>query len=45
MAGVWTTDGADIKIYRSDGSDPMLLCAGCALGGAEERSITPPIVS
>jgi Tol biopolymer transport system component len=42
---VWTTAGTDIKIYRSDGSDPKLVCAGCASGGAQERGITPPIVS
>lgn len=42
---VWTTAGTDIKIYRSDGSDPKLICTGCASGGAQERGITPPIVS
>jgi WD40 repeat protein len=42
---VWTTAGTEIKIYRSDGSDPTLLCSACASGGAEERGITPPIVS
>jgi serine/threonine protein kinase len=42
---VWTTAGTDIKIYRSDGSDPTLVCAGCASGGAEDRGITPPMVS
>jgi eukaryotic-like serine/threonine-protein kinase len=42
---VWTSAGTDIKIYRADGTDPRLVCAGCASGGAEERGITPPIVS
>jgi hypothetical protein len=42
---VWTAAGTDIKIYRSDGSEPTLLCSHCASGGAEERGITPPIVS
>lgn len=42
---VWTTAGTDIKIYRIDGSDPRLICSHCASGGAEERGITPPIVS
>jgi Tol biopolymer transport system component len=27
---VWTAAGTDIKIYRSDGSDPTLLCSHCA---------------
>jgi serine/threonine protein kinase len=42
---VWTTAGTDIKIYRSDGTNPLLVCTGCASGGAEERGIQPPIVS
>ncbi len=42
---VWTTAGTDIKIYRSDGTDSVRMCAGCASGGAEERGITPPMVS
>ncbi len=42
---VWTTAHTDIKIYRSDGTDPTLVCSGCASGGAQERGITPPIVS
>ena len=42
---VWTSARTDIKIYRTDGSDSKLVCAGCASGGAEERGITPPIVS
>lgn len=37
---VWTTAGTDIKIYRSDGSAPTLVCSGCASAGAEERGIT-----
>jgi serine/threonine protein kinase/Tol biopolymer transport system component len=42
---VWTTAGTDIKICRTDGSAPTLLCAGCASGGAEDRGITPPMAS
>jgi hypothetical protein len=42
---VWTTDHTDIKIYQSDGTAPTLVCTGCGSGGAEERGITPPIVS
>jgi Tol biopolymer transport system component len=42
---VWSAAGTDVKFYRSDGSDPKLLCSHCASGGAEERGITPPIVS
>jgi len=42
---VWTSARTDIKIYPSDGGPPMLVCAGCASGGAEERGITPPMVS
>jgi Tol biopolymer transport system component len=42
---VWTSAHTDIKIYRTDGTAPVLLCSRCASGGAEERGITPPIVS
>ena len=42
---VWTAAGTDIKVYRSDGTAPLRVCASCASGGAEERGITPPIVS
>jgi serine/threonine protein kinase/Tol biopolymer transport system component len=42
---VWTSAQTDIKIYPSDGGAPTLLCAGCASAGAEERGVTPPLVS
>ncbi|HTA70297.1 MAG TPA: protein kinase [Bryobacteraceae bacterium] len=42
---VWTTAGTDIKIYRSDGTAPVRVCAGCASGGAEDRGIIPSIMS
>ena len=42
---VWTAARTDIKIYPSGGGPPTLLCSGCASAGAEERGVTPPIVS
>ena len=42
---VWVDAGTDIKIYSTSGADPMLVCKGCASGGAEERGLTPAIVS
>jgi eukaryotic-like serine/threonine-protein kinase len=42
---VWTSAHTDIKIYPSDGGAPMLVCTRCAGAGAEDRGITPPIVS
>ena len=42
---VWTSARTDVKIYPSDGGAPTLLCAGCASAGAEERGVTPPLVS
>lgn len=37
--------GYDIKVYPSGGGVPILLCADCASAGAEDRGVTPPIVS
>ena len=37
--------GHDIKVYPSSGGVPTLLCADCGSGGAEERGVTPPMVS
>jgi len=37
--------GDDIKAYPTGGGAPILLCADCAGAGAEERGVTPPIVS
>lgn len=42
---VWTSARTDIKIYPSEGGAPTLVCAGCASAGAEERGVTPPLVS
>jgi hypothetical protein len=32
-------------VYPTSGGASTLLCAGCAGAGAEERGVTPPIVS
>ena len=37
--------GRDIKIYSTGGGVPTLLCTHCAGAGAEERGVTPKIVS
>jgi hypothetical protein len=37
--------GIDIKVYPTGGGAPTLLCTDCASAGAEERGVTPPIVS
>ena len=42
---VWTSTHTDVKIYRSDGTAPTLVCSDCASGGAEDRGIMPPIIS
>lgn len=42
---VWTSAHTEVKIFRSDGTAPTLVCTRCASGGAEERGITPPILS
>ena len=42
---VWTTAGTEVKVYPSNGGVAKPLCSRCASGGAEERGITPPIVS
>ena len=42
---VWTSAQTDIKIYPSDGGAPTLVCADCASAGAEERGVTPPLMS
>jgi Tol biopolymer transport system component/predicted Ser/Thr protein kinase len=45
--GKWLAawSGRDIKVYPIGGGAPTLLCAGCAGAGAEERGVTPKIVS
>jgi serine/threonine protein kinase/Tol biopolymer transport system component len=42
---VWTSARTDIKIYPSDGGAPIRVCGGCASAGADERGVTPPLVS
>jgi eukaryotic-like serine/threonine-protein kinase len=42
---VWTAARTDIKIYPTDGGAPTLVCARCAAAGADERGLTPPLVS
>jgi hypothetical protein len=42
---VWTTERTDIKVYPADGGPPKLVCGGCASGGADDRGITPPMLS
>jgi serine/threonine protein kinase/Tol biopolymer transport system component len=42
---VWTQSDTALKVYPSDGGAPIQLCAACASGGAEERGLTPPMVS
>jgi serine/threonine protein kinase/WD40 repeat protein len=37
--------GSDIRVYPIDGGTPRTLCIGCGSAGAENRGITPPIVS
>jgi len=43
--GVWTSAHTDVKIYRSDGTAPTLVCGDCASGGAEDRGIIPPMMN
>ncbi len=42
---MWTTERTDIKVYPADGGPPKLVCGGCASGGADDRGITPPMLS
>jgi eukaryotic-like serine/threonine-protein kinase len=37
--------GADVNIYSSAGGPAIRLCTGCASGGAEDRGVTPPLIS
>jgi Tol biopolymer transport system component len=37
--------GSAIKVYPSEGGAPKLVCDGCAGAGAEDRGLTPPLVS
>ena len=42
---VWEENESAIALYSNDGTTRKLLCAGCGTAGAEDRGITPPIVS
>ncbi len=37
--------GADVNVYSTTGGPPIPVCAGCASGGAEDRGVTPPLIS
>lgn len=41
----WMFDPSDVRIYPTQGGAPTLLCASCGAAGAEERGMTPPMVS
>jgi serine/threonine protein kinase/Tol biopolymer transport system component len=40
---VWV--GTDVKVYPSEGGPPTLICTACAQAGAEDRGVTPPMLS
>jgi eukaryotic-like serine/threonine-protein kinase len=40
---VWV--GADVYLYRYDGSGQTLICKGCGTAGEENRGVTPPQLS
>jgi Tol biopolymer transport system component len=40
---VWV--GTDLKIYPSAGGPPTVICVECAQAGAEDRGVTPPMLS
>ncbi len=44
-AAVWSGDKTAIKLYPTAGGKPIQFCTECASAGAEERGLTPPIVS
>lgn len=44
-AAAWSEDKTAIKLYPTAGGEPTQLCVQCAGAGAEERGLTPPIVS
>jgi Tol biopolymer transport system component/tRNA A-37 threonylcarbamoyl transferase component Bud32 len=37
--------GSDIRVYPAGGGVPKILCTGCGAAGAENRGVTPPMVS
>ncbi|HTA44561.1 MAG TPA: protein kinase [Bryobacteraceae bacterium] len=45
--GKWVSAwvGSDIRIFPSAGGDPRVICTHCGAAGAEERGVTPPMLS
>jgi hypothetical protein len=43
-AALWTT-GASVALYPIAGGSPIELCSTCGTVGAENRGVTPPVVS
>jgi len=37
--------GSNINVYSTAGEPPIPVCTGCAGGGAEDRGVTPPLIS
>jgi serine/threonine protein kinase len=37
--------GVDVNLYPAAGGTPTRVCTGCASGGAENRGVTPPLIS
>jgi len=37
--------GADVNVYPASGGPAIRVCTGCGSGGAEDRGVTPPLVS
>ena len=37
--------GVDVNVYPTTGGPPAPVCTGCASGGAEDRGVTPPLIS
>ena len=42
---VWEENESAIVLYSADGTTRGLLCKNCGTAGAEDRGVTPPIVS
>jgi Tol biopolymer transport system component len=45
--GKWVSvwEGIDLKVFPVDGGTPTLICAACAEAGAEDRGVTPSMLS
>ena len=37
--------GMNVNVYSTAGGSSMPVCTGCASGGAEDRGVTPPLIS